>query len=70
MEKFKEHISKNELERNSLEILKNLEKTQARLTPEFSEKWMFDVFLNRLIENKYVREDDKGMLYPTRITQD
>jgi len=64
-----EHISKNELERNSLEILKNLEKTQARLTPEFSEKWMFDVFLNRLIENKYVREDDKGMLYPTRITQ-
>ena len=55
-----EHISKNELERNSLEILKNLEKTQARLTPEFSEKWMFDVFLNRLIENKYVREDDSG----------
>ena len=29
---------------------------------------MFDVFLSRLIENKYVREDDKGMLYPTRIT--
>jgi glycerol-3-phosphate O-acyltransferase len=64
-----EHISKNELERNSLEILKNLEKTQARLTPEFSEKWMFDVFLSRLIENKYVREDNMGMLYPTRITQ-
>jgi glycerol-3-phosphate O-acyltransferase len=64
-----EHISKNELERNSLEILKNLEKTQARLTPEFSEKWMFDVFLSRLIESKYVREDNNGMLYPTRITQ-
>ena len=64
-----EHISKNTLEKNSLEILKNLEKTHARLTPEFSEKWMFDIFLNRLIENKYVREDDFGMLYPTRITQ-
>ena len=37
--------------------------------PEFSEKWMFDVFLNRLIENKYVREDDSGKLYPNRITQ-
>ena len=65
----REHISRNVLEKNSLEILKNLEKTQARLTPEFSEKWMFDVFLSRLIENKYVREDDAGMLYPTRITQ-
>ena len=64
-----EHISKNILEKNSLEILKNLEKDHARLTPEFSEKWMFDVFLNRLIENKYVREDDSGKLYPNRITQ-
>ena len=64
-----EHISKNILEKNSLEILKNLEKKHARLTPEFSEKWMFDVFLNRLIENKYVREDDSGKLYPNRITQ-
>ena len=63
-----EHISKNILEKNSLEILKNLEKDHARLTPEFSEKWMFDVFLNRLIENKYVREDDSGKLYPNRIT--
>ncbi len=63
------HISRNILERNSLDILKNLEKTQARLTPEFSEKWMFDVFLNRLIENKYVREDEAGMLFPTRVTQ-
>ena len=63
------HISKNILEKNSLEILKNLEKDHARLTPEFSEKWMFDVFLNRLIENKYVREDDSGKLYPNRITQ-
>ena len=63
-----EDISKNILEKNSLEILKNLEKDHARLTPEFSEKWMFDVFLNRLIENKYVREDDSGNLYPNRIT--
>ena len=63
------HISKNDLEKNSLKILKNLEQTHARLTPEFSEKWMFDIFLNRLIENKYVREDDSGKLYPTRITQ-
>ena len=31
-----EHISKNELERNSLEIIKNLEKTQAIQTPEYS----------------------------------
>ena len=29
---------------------------------------MFDVFLNRLIANKYVKEDDSGLLYPTRIT--
>ena len=64
-----EHISKNILEKNSLEILKNLEKDHARLTPEFSEKWMFDVFLNRLVETKYVREDDSGKLYPNRITQ-
>ena len=29
---------------------------------------MFDFFLNRLIPNKYVKEDDSGLLYPTRIT--
>ena len=64
----KSHVSKNDLEKNSLKILQKLEKTHARLTPEFSEKWMFDVFLNRLIANKYVKEDDSGLLYPTRIT--
>ena len=65
----KEHISKNDLEKKSLKILKNLEKTHARLTPEFSERWMFDVFLSRLIDNRYVKEDQDGLVYATRVTQ-
>jgi glycerol-3-phosphate O-acyltransferase len=65
----KEHISKNDLEKKSLKILKNLEKTHSRLTPEFSERWMFDVFLSRLIDNRYVKEDKDGMVYATRVTQ-
>ena len=30
--------------------------------PEFSEKWTFDLFINHLIEAKFVRKDEKGFV--------
>ncbi len=30
---------------------------------------MFDVFLSRLIDNRYVKEDQDGMVYAARVTQ-
>ena len=53
----KSHISINELEIKCRKISKNLEARHSWLMPEFSEKWTFDLFINHLIEAKFVKKD-------------
>ena len=62
------HISINELEKKCRKISKNLEARHSWLMPEFSEKWTFDLFINHLIEAKFVKKDEKGFVYPLNIT--
>jgi glycerol-3-phosphate O-acyltransferase len=63
------HISKEKLEKNCRLISKNLESRHNWLLPEFSEKWTFDLFVNRLIQAKFVKKDEHGLLYPSKITK-
>jgi glycerol-3-phosphate O-acyltransferase len=65
----KSHISINELEIKCRKISKNLEARHSWLMPEFSEKWTFDLFINHLIEAKFVKKDEKGFVYPLEITK-
>ena len=65
----KSHISINELEIKCRKISKNLEARHSWLMPEFSEKWTFDLFINHLIEAKFVKKDEKGFVYPLDITK-
>jgi len=63
------HISKEKLEKNCRLISKNLESRHNWLLPEFSEKWTFDLFINHLIQAKFVKKDEYGLLYPSKITK-
>ena len=63
------HISKEKLEKNCRLISKNLESRHNWLLPEFSEKWTFDLFVNHLIEAKFVKKDEHDLLYPSKITK-
>ncbi len=65
----KSHISINDLEKKCRKISKNLEERHSWLMPEFSEKWTFDLFINHLIEAKFVRKDEKGFVFPLEITK-
>ena len=65
----KSHISINDLEKKCRKISKNLEERHSWLMPEFSERWTFDLFINHLIEAKFVRKDEKGFIFPLEITK-
>ena len=63
------HISKIDLENKCVKFSKSLQEKHLRISPEFSEKWVFDSFLNQLIDSKFVKEDEKGLVFPSLITK-
>ena len=39
------------------------------MAPEFSDRWTFMQFLSKLIEQRFVKEDEHGLIYASRITK-
>ena len=64
-----EHISKNQLEISCKEIATNLQAKYDWMAPEFSDRWTFMQFLSKLIEQRFVKEDEHGLIYASRITK-
>ena len=64
-----EHISKNQLEKSCKEIATNLQAKYDWMAPEFSDRWTFMQFLSKLIEQRFVKEDEHGLIYASRITK-
>ena len=65
----KEKIAIDELQNNCISIANNLQKKEGWLYSEFSDPTKFKIFIDKLIEDKYVKEHPSQKLSAARITK-
>jgi len=62
-------IKKDKLKEVCIGIAINLEKSEGWSYPEFSDKTKFDQFLDKMLKEKLIRQNEEGYLKASKITQ-